>query len=464
MPEERKLVTVLFADIVGSTSLTGAHDAEVVQAAMDAAFARIAPVIRSHGGSVEKFIGDAVMSVFGVPAAHDDDAQRGVRAAFAIRDAVAGAGGPLPLEVRVGVNTGEAVARTDVADQRMVTGIAVNFAQRLQSAAQPGEILVGEVTHDLTKGAVRYGSPRTVQAKGIGDATAFVAEALLDATPEQHRGLQGLRASLIGRDRELRMLNEVYARTRETREPHLVTVYGPAGAGKSRLVDEFAGTVSKDRVRRGRCLPYGEGITYYPLQQILREDAGIEPEDTRDSAVAKLRAATSSAMGADERDPVFDRLRVLAGLAEVDEALADVPRDQLNEELRWGLRRYFERRAATDPLVIVFEDIHWAEPKDARPRRVVRRVRARPDRHRLSRAAGPQGRTPDLGLERGERDDDRAAAAQPGGRPAPGRRTARERRAVGEPPHRGHRAGGGQSALRRGVPADAHGHRWDPAA
>ena len=263
MPEERKLVTILFADIVGSTSLTGAHDAEVVQSVMDAAFERIAPIIRAHGGTVEKFIGDAVMSVFGVPAAHDDDAQRGVRAAFAIRDAVAGAGGPLPLEVRVGVNTGEAVARTDGADQRMVTGIAVNFAQRLQSAAQPGEILVGSVTQGLTKGAVRYSAPRNVEAKGIGDVTAFVAEALLDAMPEQHRGLEGLRAPMIGRDRELRILNEVHARSRETREAHLVTVYGPAGAGKSRLVDEFARTVGRDRVRSGRCLPYGEGITYY---------------------------------------------------------------------------------------------------------------------------------------------------------------------------------------------------------
>ena len=362
MPEERKLVTILFADIVGSTSLTGTHDAEVVQAAMDAAFDRIAPVIRAHGGTVEKFIGDAVMSVFGFPAAHDDDAERAVRTAFAIRDAIAGAGGPLPLEVRVGVNTGEAVTRTDGADQRMVTGMAVNVAQRLQSAAQPGEILVGGVTRDLTKGAVRYAAPRAVQAKGIGEMAAFAATTLLDAVPEQHRGLEGMRARIIGRDRELRILTEIYARTRETRESHLVTVYGAAGAGKSRLVAEFARAAGEQGVRSGRCLPYGEGITYYPLQLILREDAGIEPQDTRETATGKLLAAVTGAVDADEVEPIFDRLCVLAGLAQVNEALAAVPQDQISEELRWGFRRYVERRAAAEPLVIVFEDVHWAEP------------------------------------------------------------------------------------------------------
>ena len=164
MPEERKLVTVLFADIVGSTTMVGEHDAEVVQAALDAAFDRIAPIVAAHGGTVEKFIGDAVMAVFGVPAAHDDDAQRAVRAGFAIRDAVANAGGVLPLAVRVGVNTGEIVTRMDGGDQRLVTGIAVNLAQRLQSAADAGEILVGGLTESLTKGAVQYDDPRRIQA------------------------------------------------------------------------------------------------------------------------------------------------------------------------------------------------------------------------------------------------------------------------------------------------------------
>jgi class 3 adenylate cyclase len=361
MPEERKLVTVLFADIVGSTTMAGEHDAEVVQAALDATFARIAPIVVAHGGTVEKFIGDAVMAVFGVPAAHDDDAQRAVRAAFAIRDIVSSAGGVLPLAVRVGVNTGEIVTRMDGGDQRLVTGIAVNLAQRLQSAADAGEILVGGLTESLTKGAVQYDGPRRIQAKGIGELDAYAAQTLLDVLPEQHRGVPGLRARIIGRDRELGLVRQAYDRVVAEGAPSLVTVFGPAGAGKSRLVAEFLERIGPERVRVGRCLPYGEGITFYPLQQILRADAGIDLRDDRATAREKLREAAQAAVGTDEAAVVAARLEVIAALATPDEALPSVAAADLAEELRWGFRRYIERRAAAGALVLVLEDVHWGE-------------------------------------------------------------------------------------------------------
>jgi class 3 adenylate cyclase len=363
MPEERKLVTILFADIVGSTAMTGAHDPELVRATMDEAFDRVAPILEEHGGTVEKFIGDAVMAVFGIPRAHDDDAERALRAAFAIRAAVAGLDQALKLEVRVGVNTGEAVTRGDTSDQRFVTGIAVNLAQRLQAAAQPGEILAGPVTHDLTKRSVRFEPERRLEAKGIGETSAYPAGELLDAVPEQHRGLPGLRAPLIGRDRELGLLSQAYERAGAEGTPSLVTVFGAAGAGKSRLTADFLDAIGRERARVGRCLPYGQGITFYPLQLVLREDAGFSLTDDREAARAKLRDAVRAAVPEDEVDAITARLEVIAGLRAAEEALAGIAREDLAEELRWGFRRYIERRAAgSGPLVLVIEDIHWAEP------------------------------------------------------------------------------------------------------
>src|SRR5438132_953182 len=178
MPEERKLVTVLFADIVGSTEMGLSHDPEVVRSALGRAFESASDILHEHGGTVEKFIGDAVMAVFGVPAAHDDDPDRAVRAAFALRDRMAGAdpGGGPALRVRIGVNTGEAVAGSGQSAQFLVTGPAVNAAARLQQAAAPGEVVVGDLTKRLTSGGVVYGLAREVDAKGIGKLAAWVAE------------------------------------------------------------------------------------------------------------------------------------------------------------------------------------------------------------------------------------------------------------------------------------------------
>ncbi len=364
MPEERKVVTVLFADIVGSAALGEEHDPELVRRSLARTFDALKEVLEAHGGTVEKFIGDAVMAVFGVPRAHDDDADRAVRAAFALREGVAALNQSrrLAFALRIGVNTGEAVAGSGAGAQFLVTGAPVNLGARLQQAAQPGEILIGPLTHQLTRDGVRYGEPRAIEAKGLGQVEAWPASELTSALPEQHRGLGSLSAPLIGRDRELRLLIEAFERVGEAGTPSLVTLYGAAGAGKSRLTREFVQRLAPERVRAGRCLPYGQGITFFPLQLILRADAGIELSDPHAAALARLRAAVAAAFGDDpEREAVAARVFTIAGLVQASEALPQVAEADLAEELRWGVRRYFERRAATKPMLLVFEDLHWAE-------------------------------------------------------------------------------------------------------
>ncbi len=358
-------MTVLFADIVGSTAAVAEHDPEVVRESLAGVFERLREILVAHGGTVEKFIGDAVMAVFGVPAAHDDDAQRAVRAAFAMRDAIAGTGEPaeLPLDLRIGVNTGEAVAGSGEGAQLLVTGEPVNRAARLQQFAAPGEIVVGDLTRTLTSAVVRYDPSRSIEAKGLGPIDASVARALLSDLPEQDRGLPGRRAVLIGRDQEMGLLRGAYQRVPGDRRPYLVTLYGPAGAGKSRLAKEFADAIAPAAVWRGRCLPYGQGITYWPISEMLRADAGIDAADSAEDFVTKIRTAVLRTFGENgDADAVAKRLAVLAGASRADEMLASVPLEDIAQELRWSMRRYVERRAAKAPLTLVFEDIHWAEP------------------------------------------------------------------------------------------------------
>ncbi len=268
MPEERKLITVLFADVVGSTALGGENDPEVVRSVMARYFERMKEIAERHGGTVEKFIGDAVMVVFGVPRLHDDDAERAVRAALEMREAMAGLNAELAvsLAARVGVNTGEAVTGSAEERQFLVTGDAVNVAARLQQGADVGEVVVGALTEQLTRAAIEYASREPVRAKGKPEPIpAFGAVRPRTAVPVQARGLPAMRAQLVGRQRELRLLLDTFARVSEERRAHLFTVLGSAGVGKSRLVGEALARISAAsdvRVRRGRCLPYGGGITY----------------------------------------------------------------------------------------------------------------------------------------------------------------------------------------------------------
>jgi class 3 adenylate cyclase/tetratricopeptide (TPR) repeat protein len=363
MTEERKLVTVLFADIVGSTAIGASHDPEVVRRTLSRAFAEVRQVLETHGGTVEKFIGDAVFAIFGIPKTHDDDADRAVRAAFALRDriSVLNAASRFSLELRIGVNSGQVV--TGDTGETLVTGEAVNAGARLQAGAAPGEILVGALTHELTERAVRYGPSREIDAKGIGRLTVWPAAELASALPSQHRGIVGLRAPLIGRDDELRLLVDSHRKLASEQRPALVTVYGNAGVGKSRLVSEFVEAIGADRVRRGRCLPYGEGITFWPIVEVLQADAGITALDSHADATVKLRSAVLATFGeaSDDADAVARRLSVLAGTATREDVLPDVPPETMQQELQWGLRRYLERRAAQSPLVLIFDDIHWAE-------------------------------------------------------------------------------------------------------
>ncbi|GAC1701755.1 MAG: AAA family ATPase [Candidatus Limnocylindrales bacterium] len=366
MAEERKLVTILFADIVGSTAIGAANDSEVVRRTLRATFDRTREILTTHGGTVEKFIGDAVMAVFGVPAAHDDDADRAVRAAFALREVIAELNreAAIALDVRIGIDSGEAVSGSGEGGEFLVTGGVVNAAARLQSAAGANEIVLGTLTRRLTRGSVRCGAVREIEAKGLGRIEVSPAEALLSVVPEQQRGVEGLRAPLIGRDDEMRVLIEAHRRIGNEGRAHLATIFGTPGSGKTRLMTEFQAAIGRSRVRTGRCLPYGQGITFLPVQLILSADAGIERSDARDVAAAKLRTAVLTAFGeaSEETSAVARRLTVLAGLATAESAIPEVQPEDVAEELRWGFRRFLERRAATEPLTLVFEDIHWAEP------------------------------------------------------------------------------------------------------
>jgi len=365
--DERKLVTVLFADIVGSTALTTSHQPEVVREVLQAVFASLSEVIRGHGGTVEKFIGDEIMAVFGAPVAHEDDADRAVRASLAMRARIAehNARSPLAVELRIGVNTGEVIAATDARNEFMVTGEPVVAAARLRAAADPGQTLVGALTRRLTEPGVRYGRRRMVRAKGLGRLEASVVEGLASALPQAARGVQGLHAPMIGRDTELATLRELHRRAAAEGRALLVTVFAPPGAGKSRLAQEFSDALAPGTVLRGRCLSYGQSITLWPLQELLRQDASITLEDTREAAERKLRAAVVAAFAAidEESEGVALRLAVLLGIREPAEALPGLVGAPLQQELRWGLGRFLERRAqSAAPLTVVLEDIHWAEP------------------------------------------------------------------------------------------------------
>lgn len=360
---ERKLVTVLCLELDGSTALPSEHDAEVVRGAIDRAFGIVDPILARHGGTVERYVGDAVVAVFGIPAVHDDDADRAVRAAIEIREAIASlpasSGGA--LSVRIGISSGDAIAGGSAAKQVLVAGEPVVTSARLQQAAAPGEILVGGLTRQLTERSVTYG-PVQRATSGLAGMEAWPALGVTTALPEEHRGVPGLRAPLIGREKEMRFLHDAYARLANDERAYMVTVFGSPGSGKTRLADDFVSSLAGVRVLRGRCLPYGEGITYYPLMVLIRADAGILPADSRDEAVNKLRGSAVEAFGHDpDADSVFRRVSVVAGLARPNEVIP-VAAANLAEELRWGVRRYFERRAHDAPIVLVFEDIHWAEP------------------------------------------------------------------------------------------------------
>jgi class 3 adenylate cyclase/tetratricopeptide (TPR) repeat protein len=348
------MVTVLFSDVSGSTALGERLDPEAVRALMGRYFGAMKAVIERHGGTVEKFIGDAVMAVFGIPAAHDDDALRAVRAAVEMSEALAALNAELANEgaaaimTRTGITTGEVVAGDPSAGQTLVTGDAVNTAARLEQAAAPGEILIGVPTWRLVHDAVIAEAAEAVSAKGKAEPLpAYRLHAVIGHAEGHARRLD---APLFGRESELASLTQAYADAISERRCHLCTLLGAAGIGKSRLVSEFlAGNGDAAQILRGRCLPYGEGITYWPLAEALKGAAGIDDRDDRTAARHKLIMLL---------DGEPDAGRVGGGLATAI-GLSDDPAPQ--SELFSAVRRVLEHMARRRPLIVVWEDIHWAE-------------------------------------------------------------------------------------------------------
>ena len=313
--EARKTVTILFADIVASTELGDRLDAEAVRQVVSRYFAEMAAVLERHGGTVEKFIGDEVMAVFGVPAVHEDDALRAVRAAAAMRERLAEINHELEetwgarLESRIAINTGEVVTGDASLGHGFVTGDAVTLTKRIQQAAAPGEILMGDATYLLVQHAVDTTHVGPFLVKGKQEAVAARRLEKVDLASQPF--LRRFDAPLVGRGKEVGRLQAAYRRAVETRRPQLVTILGPAGIGKSRLALELLERVADEAVALvGRCLPYGDGITFWPIREIL-------PEETFEGP---------------------------------------------SEEIFWRIRKRLEVQAEERPLVVCFEDVHWGEP------------------------------------------------------------------------------------------------------
>ena len=329
--EQRKTVTVLFCDVSGSTALGERLDPESLRRVMARYFDAMRAVIERHGGTVEKFIGDAVMAVFGVPVLHEDDALRAVRAASEMRQALADLNGELArdygteLELRIGVNSGEVVTGTE---ERLATGDAVNVAARLEQAAEPGGILLGDETLVLVRGAVEVEPNEPLSLKGKAEPIRAHRLVGVVGEPLEPR----LEAPMVGRERQLSLLRDAFANVVSERACYLFTILGAAGVGKSRLAAEFLATVDEANVVSGRCLSYGEGITYWPVVEILKQ---LPP-------VAEFELDTSA----------VEAVEGLLGKADVTAPAEDVA---------WAVRKLLEAVALERPLVCVLDDAHWGE-------------------------------------------------------------------------------------------------------
>ncbi|HET9497003.1 MAG TPA: adenylate/guanylate cyclase domain-containing protein, partial [Candidatus Limnocylindria bacterium] len=356
---ERRLVSVLFADLVGSTTLAEDRDPEETRNLLTRYFDTASDVLTRYGGTVEKFIGDAVMAVWGVPVAHEDDAERAVRAALELVSAVGGlTDAGQSLQVRAAVLTGGAAATIGAQGQGMVAGDLVNSASRLQGVAPPGSVLVGESTRRATAEAISYEEAGEQLLKGkTAPIPAWRAVSVIGMRGGAGRR-DALEAPFVGRDEELRLLKELFHATVRERKPRLVTVIGQAGIGKSRLGWEFEkyidGVTQTAYWHAGRSPSYGEGISFWALAEMVRERAGIAEGEPPDESRRKLASTLDEWLtDAEERRWVEPRLTGLLGLEEM-------PAGQ-REELFAAWRTFFERIADRDPVIMVFKDLHWAD-------------------------------------------------------------------------------------------------------
>ncbi len=358
---ERRLVSVLFADLVDFTTLSESRDSEEVRELLSRYFDMSRRIIGRYGGTIEKFIGDAVMAVWGTPVATEDDAERAVRTALELTAAVATLGeeaGALDLRARAGVLTGEAAVTIGAEGQGMVAGDLVNTASRIQSAAPPGGVFVGEATRRATEATIAYEDAGSFEMKGKSGLVPLWRAMRIVAGARGTLKSHGLESPFVGRDRELRMVKDLFHASTEEKTAHLVSVIGVAGIGKSRLVWEFYkyfdGLADDVFWHRGRCLSYGEGVTYWALADMVKMRARIAEEEEPASALAKLRETIEENVpDPEERRWIEPRLAHLLGLEE--RTAAD------KEDLFAAWRLFFERLAEQLPVVMAFEDMQWAD-------------------------------------------------------------------------------------------------------
>lgn len=348
--EERKVLTVVFCDLRDSTALGERLDPEAMGEVLDLYFTGMRRVLTRHGGSIQKFIGDAIVAAFGLPVAHEDDALRACRAAMEMLQALERlnrqleAAYGIALGVRIGVHTGDVVIRRASNDQELLTGDTLNTAARLEQAADGGQILIGASTYRLVREAVEIERLEPLALKGKADLVAAYRLVRVFGDEQSSRRHE---APIVGREEELRELLNAFARASADRRCRLATVFGEAGVGKSRLVRALIEATEGDAtVLRGRCLPYGEGITFWPMLTIVRDAADIAADDPVDLARQKLDALVT--------DPEVTR-RVASALGWSTEELPLA-------ELFWGVRELLELLARHRPLVIVIDDVHWAAP------------------------------------------------------------------------------------------------------
>src|SRR5829696_2000671 len=366
---ERRLVCVLFADLVGFTPLSESRDAEETRELLSRYFDTSRTLIERYGGTVEKFIGDAVMAVWGTPVATEDDAERAVRAALELVAAVSALGDEVrapELRARAGVLTGEAAVTIGASGEGMVAGDLVNTASRAQSVAESGAVFVGEATRRATEGAIVYQDAGRFELKGKdGEMPLWRALRVVSGMRGQLKS-EGLEAPFVGRERELRQVKDLFHTCAEEGRAQLVSVTGIAGIGKSRLGWEFYkyvdGLPQTTYWHRGRCLAYGEGVTYWALADMVRMRCRIVEDDEPGAGLQKLRAALEEhILDREERRFIEPRLAQLLGFGDQE--------SRERQDLFSAWRLFFERLAETYPTVLAFEDMQWADASQEEPPR-----------------------------------------------------------------------------------------------